>query len=319
VVERPVFLLAYLKLFYNMKKESVIYALVLICLTACRSNDNTVRFRVLNEGLEQYGKRLGFENQSIYDELEQKISDSRTKAKATIWQPKAVYVKKLSDSLRSYIDNLKSSVHVETRTLYHRIKDFNEKVLTVLDPGEFPDNPILQQDIQKVKEQFRHSFPLDITAAGGHTTDSTAGNMPNPIHDYFENADTLATLTMLNKLRNDISVAENRLISYCNSMTISYHEGFYHFFPLATISSSYLKPGQTLEINAGMGAFSSDAEPIVTINGEKIKLNSDGVALYRQTVHQKPGKYFIPVKIEFIQPSGDTARVSKKMEYRVAE
>ena len=43
-------------------------------------------------------------------------------------------------------------------------------------------------------------------------------------------------------------------------------------------------PGDELEVQAGIGAFSAAAKPDITINGARQSLNSDGVADYKTKV-----------------------------------
>jgi hypothetical protein len=88
---------------------------------------------------------------------------------------------------------------------------------------------------------------------------------------------------------------------------------------IMTISSSYVKAGQSVEVTAGIGQFTKVAKPHITIDGKEGKLDDGGVAVYTFSAKGKPGKYQVPVIIEFYNPDGTLATLTRQLEYVIAK
>lgn len=96
-------------------------------------------------------------------------------------------------------------------------------------------------------------------------------------------------------------------------------ESYHVFQPLIALSSSCVKAGDDIIIEAGIGSFSTESRPRITINGEIIRLNDYGVASYNLKTLNKSGKYSLPVKIEFTTPDGRKDFMTKNISYTVIE
>jgi len=148
-----------------MKKKPLICVLLFIGLAACKNNEDTLRFKALNEGLKKYGDVIKGNNEKIDYELKEKLHNPQTASKAAIWQPKVAYIKASADSMTAYIEALKAELKKETGlnendeepagernrdavnrmfktnsgadTLYNKLMAYNEKVLSVLNFDEF--------------------------------------------------------------------------------------------------------------------------------------------------------------------------------------
>ena len=277
----------------------------------------------MSEGFLHYANLIKAENEHIYKSLEQKIHDPTTAFKANIWLPKATTVNRLRDSMTAYIDELRGGLKQNTETgdgrdaverlfkkqgkaaeLARRLMAFEDSALAVLNSKEFNDNPILIADITKTQAAFRNMFPI---------------RKETPVAGYFNHLTGPGAIAMLNKIQTDIEVLEHMILEYIDNMTISYTDSCQIFRAIAYLNSNNLKAGQQLEVNAGIGSFSYAAKPIITVNGKKISLDAGGVAVYSQTVNQKPGKYFIPVRIEYVKPDGSRSSITKNLKYTVAE
>jgi len=262
-------------------------------------------------------------NDAIYNSMERKSQEPMTAFVARKWLPMATAVKQQRDTITAYVDELRARLIRDTGTgdgrdavellfekkgkaieLYGKLMEFDEKMLAVLQPDAFNDNPVVKANIINTQGSIRTRLPI---------------RKESPVTDYFKNLPLPAAKAMRIKIQADIEVTEGIMLDYLNSQYTSHRLICESNLPLVMLNSSYFKAGQQMEINAGIGTISYAPRPVITINGKKIEPNPDGVAVYRQTVNQKPGKYFIPVRIEFIQPDGSPATVSKKLEYIVAE
>ena len=127
---------------------------------------------------------------------------------------------------------------------------------------------------------------------------------------------TIAGITLLSKLENDVKNSEALVVDYLHrkigEVVVVYDE----FQALVMPSSTYLMPGQDLTITAGVGAFSKAARPIVSIDGVGIALNAQGVAEYKTKVGGT-GSYSKTVNISFKKPDGTPAQLIKKLDYIV--
>jgi len=91
------------------------------------------------------------------------------------------------------------------------------------------------------------------------------------------------------------------------------------FEAIAVLSSSYINSGQSIQVSAGVGAFSVASNPTISINGKVIDLKGRALAEYSFTPIGKPGKYRVPVKIEFTKPDGSLEVHTTELEYIIAE
>lgn len=84
-------------------------------------------------------------------------------------------------------------------------------------------------------------------------------------------------------------------------------------------SSSYVKAGEKIEITAGIGSFSTQERPVITINRNNVSLRETGAAVYSFKASNKPGKHFVPVKIEFTNQDGQKMTQEFNVKYTVAK
>ena len=318
----------------------IIPALLVILLTSCDNDSDTVQFIVLNESIENSNKMIANENSRIYQELEYKLQDPQTKTKAEVWQPKSKQLQKLSTEFKHAIDTLCRELKIEAgqkagKVLYdvtnkklvtalfqnrgralellNRLIVYKISILSITKPEEFVDNPILKKDLTD------HIDTLKINLL----TYAEANNKPrkdtNNLVKWFQNASVAGAIGILAKIQNDALMAENNLLNYFNSMVVSNYDGFDVYHELITQNSKYLRTGQTIEIKAGVGAFSLRAKPTIKINKIAIPIDMEGLSTYTMIINNKPGKYFIPVSVEFTKPDGTKNMISKNVAYEVVQ
>ena len=121
-----------------------------------------------------------------------------------------------------------------------------------------------------------------------------------------------------NKIRNSISVIENRTVSFCNMETdfgciLTYDK----FAPLIGQNSKHFKAGDELVITAGIGSYSRASQPKVNIDKRDISVNDIGYAEFKKKISDKPGKYSIPLKINYYTPDGLSKQFTYQIEYFV--
>jgi hypothetical protein len=97
----------------------------------------------------------------------------------------------------------------------------------------------------------------------------TAGNSNSWRSANFEGLNVVSALLTLTKLQNDVLISCNAIIDYSNNLSCSLIDYFEFYIPLVSQNATHLADGETLEITAGIGSFSSVAPINITINGKK--------------------------------------------------
>jgi gliding motility-associated protein GldM len=133
---------------------------------------------------------------------------------------------------------------------------------------------------------------------------------------YFHMTPTVAALTMLSKFQNNVKNAENLIVSFCHSKIGSVEYVYNQFKPIIGTSSTYLMPGEEMTVTAGIGSFSSAANPTITINGVSKQADADGVAVNTFKVSNSGS---VHVKINFKKPDGTPGEVEKDIPYTVGQ
>jgi len=135
---------------------------------------------------------------------------------------------------------------------------------------------------------------------------------------YFHMVPTVAALTILSKFQNDVKTSENRVVAYCHEQVGKVKVRFNQFAAIVGQSSNYLMPGQELSVRAGIGAFSTEAKPTITIGGANVPINDKGFAEWKTTVNSV-GTNSIPIHFVYTDQNGKTQTYDEKIEYTVGQ
>ncbi|MFT3937104.1 MAG: hypothetical protein QM726_25985 [Chitinophagaceae bacterium] len=299
-----------------MKKYFSFLVFIIGALAACRNNDNNVQLRILKQQLNNAIDLLKSDNNQVYREMDQKLQDPLTKAKAEIWQPRVKEVSALTDQIIQRIDSLIKTINHQQRNLntqeeielYQRLLSFEKKVKDAVKPESFSENPILSRDVSRKRDE------LTLSTFAGLSSDN---NKQQQLVSYFNNTGILGASTMLYKIQFDVLDYCHSMVTYFNAMVNHYSDAYDSFSYIATLSSSYLKKGQTLTVYTGVGAFSIASKPSFTINNVNV-LPSNGVATYNVIIDKSPGNYTIPLKVDYTGADGVKRTEVTTLKYTVA-
>ena len=284
-----------------------IFAFVQLLLTvfaSCyNSNNNVEVIKALNESIENSSNWLDQSSKDIMISFEEKVRNDGSRERAQYWYPKAKKIEHLSDGIFNYIENIKN--------------DMDSKVSF---SSELFDNLIkYKNEILVVDPQITHEFQKTLTV---FTTaiDSAGVNQKTLFQNYFNKRSITSVATMINKLQNNIRVIENKILLYCHE-----HVGSTDGHGLATsvsvvsiINSSVVQPGDDIEIFSGVGEFNTFYKPEVFVYGKVVPIDETGIAVSKLKAPTKPDKYFVPIKIQYIDQNGRQQIFQKKIEYTVA-
>src|SRR5581483_747103 len=312
----------------------------IVLLAGCRQSENESQLRAVNESLEYSNRSIDDANHRVYRELENKLRDPQTSSVASLWNPTAMRIQKQADSIKAIVNNLKVALIRQSDSLkkvnvpavkqlsdpngtgdalLNKLADFKDSIPAILKDGRFIDNPWLYKDVSRYIGLLQKNLRLLPDYTDSMPASQRALYIKKWVQNYFAKSSSLMAMLMLNKIENDVLTTEHSLIEYCNKHVVSTVESFDVFRAIATLSSSYVKAGQPIEVYAGVGSFSAASKPTIIINEKPIKLDVDATATYRFTATGKPGKYVVPVTIKFTRPSGDTIEISKQLKYIIAE
>ncbi|ANI90668.1 gliding motility protein GldM [Arachidicoccus ginsenosidimutans] len=301
--------------------------LVLTALLALNVSSEILNaFRTINDSLGNATNTIEQKNQTLFESFQKLMNDDKTREQAAMWEPKAERAKQYSDDLYNYIESIKGRLEKESG--YHPEKgdsssswyDNTDVPTKIMDDGKLGDT--LYQKLAEYKKnllaidpkiaaQFQNSLPIDLTTPKVENSSNNTWSAA-----YFRMTPTIAAVTILSKFQNDVRNSEAQVVEFCHNQVGAVQVVYDEFEALATSNSTYYLPGQELTISAGVGAFSKNAKPTVTVDGANVPLDANGMALYK-SVAGSPGTYTKRVNISFYKPDGSLATITKDIPYTV--
>lgn len=283
---------------------------VLLCIvffsTCSRAKNNDKLFQALQEGIDNSTQSITWNNSVIYASLERKSNEYATRERAAVWLPRATHIRQLSKEMASYIDSLKPGVQQA-----HRIE--KKKALELYQKMKKYRTDLLQTD-SSLAYTFSTSMTITIQAFDSLYSE------PNEFFSYFfDHSSTAASLALLSRFENNIRLAENRMLAFCNEQVINI--SFIYDFISAIVNQSrqFVKPGEKIELKAGIGSFTTRNNPEIMINRKKAQLNEYGLAIYTFQAPLKPGEYTMPVNISYTNQDGKQESLATHIKYTVEE
>ena len=306
----------------RQKMINMMYLVLTALLALNVSSEILNAFKTVNHSLEQSVITVNQSTSNVIKSLEEKTVDPTTAEKAKVWYPKAQQVAAQTKELNDYIAGLKTKIlqaagQKEPNGSYKednldvatRIMVEQNEGKTLLAKLEAYKKNILLID-PKIDSAFKTSLPIDTKmppTKSKHNTWESA---------YFRMVPTVAALTILSKFQNDVKTAENKLVTFCHEQVGKVEIRFDEYAAIIGQSSSYLMPGQELEIKAGVGAFSKQALPTITIGGRTVQVNDSGYARVSQVVTNL-GQGSIPITIEYTDQDGKKQSIRQQVTYTV--
>ena len=292
-----------LPLHTTFKTFALVQLLLTVFASCYNSNTNVEVIEALNESIENSSNWLDQSSKDIMISFEEKLRNDGSKERAQYWYPKAKKIEQLSGGIFNYIENLKNNLDSKvsfSSELFDKLIKYKNEIL-VVDP------------------QITHEFQKSLTVFT-KAVDSAKFNQKTLIQNYFNKRSITSMATMLNKLQNNIRVIENKIILYCHE-----HVGSTDGHGLATsvsvvsiINSSVVQPGDDIEIFSGVGEFNTFYKPEVFVYGKVVPIDQTGVAVSKLKAPAKPGKYSVPIKIQYIDQDGRQQTFQKEIEYTIA-
>ncbi|MBP7477294.1 MAG: gliding motility protein GldM [Chitinophagales bacterium] len=332
------------KLSPRQKMINMMYLVLTALLAMNVSSEILNAFKTVNNSIITSNKQITDQNNTVYKTLDEAKQDPQTAAKAAVWEPRAKDIKAKSAAIYDEIEALKKEIKtasglemvdgeekfkeddldaatrilIEQKkgdALYNKITKFKTELLGVIKPSEVSDNPVVQKQIAGDMENFAKTLPVKMDIPKSKTGTKYTQDGKGWSEANFHMTPTIAAVTILSKLQNDVKNSEAKLSDYCLQQLGKVKVIYDEFAAIASASTNYCMPGEPIEVYAGVGAFSDAAKPSVVIGGAAQQL-VDGMATYKTTA-KGAGNNVIPVKISFTKPDGTIATVNKDIKYTV--
>ena len=309
----------------RQKMINMMYLVLTALLALNVSSEILNAFKTVNKSLENTNTTVNKSTETIMASLQQKTTDPATQTKAQIWYPKAQQIQSLSKNVFSYVQTLKDQILRDAggdpNNAEQKFKEDNLDIATrlMIEKKESPKlldalakykEAVLQID-PEIKNSFATTLPINLEKPASK---NQAGKTWEGA--YFHMVPTVAALTILSKFQNDIKTSENRLVQFCHNKVGEVAVRFDTYAAIVGQNSSYLMPGQELEITAGVGAFSTGAKPTITIGGQTLTVGPEGTATSKIS-GGGVGNHVVPVVITYTDQEGKQQTIKKDIEYKV--
>ena len=305
----------------RQKMINLMYLVLTALLALNVSSEILNAFKVVDQSLQNSSKNLSAANSTLYASLTEKLNQPESRLKAQEWQPLGEKAKALSADMNKYIEDLKVQLKKEADSKMEDGQEvFKEDDLEAATRlfGENKKGEELEKrllDYRKamlalhpsITTQFTKTLPVEEESKG------TKGN--SFTNKYFHMTPTVAGLTLLSKFQNNVKNAENQVVTYIHEQIGAVKVKFDKTGVLVGQSSNYVMPGQEVSITAGIGAYSSGAEPVISIGGANVPV-IDGAGTYKVTA-SGGGTRKVPVTIRYKDQDGNVKTETKEVEYTV--
>lgn len=301
---------------------NLMYVLLMAMLALNVSKDVLNGFTVVEDSLNRTMANAMHENSNIYRDFAAQAKDNP--AKVQVWYNKAVEVKKMSDSLYNYAQQLKLAIAREAdgpdADLQHLVNKANEDAAShvMLAPVRGQGHKLynaINSFRTRVCRMLINPRDRAMVEANLSTTVPRSPGIPlnRKWEEYtFGNMPAVAAIMMLTKLQNDVRLAEGQvlhsLLSNIDLKDVRVNSLDAYVIPEATT----LYPGQQFRSRIIMAAVDTTRRPEIYVNGRRISANGT----YNFSVGG-PGEYSFSGYVQMPNAAGEMIRRPFRQKYNV--
>ena len=306
----------------RQKMINLMYVVLMAMLALNVSTEVLEGFSVVEESLGRTTANSTKANQAIYTDFEALMKQNPEKVKQ--WFDKATSVKRMSDSLYNFAQELKEAIVREAdgkdgdvhnivnkedleaatqvmlapgrgrgQQLYNSINSFRERILKMI-----PEKR--QQEL--IKSNLNTDIPKKSKGLGKNWQEA-----------MFEGMPVAAAVTLLSKLQNDVRYAEGEvlhsLVSNIDVKDIRVNKLDAFVIPEKTV----LYPGEQFTANIVMAAVNTTMQPEIYVGGTKINTNNGRYAFTANGVGEHSFGGYLLTK----NAAGETIRRDFLQKYSV--
>ena len=272
---------------------NLMYVVLMAMLALNVSTEVLNGFSIVEESLSRTTANSAKENQVIYDDFSEQLKANPAKVKA--WFDKAQTVRRMSDSLYNFADELKVAIVKEADGEDGDVKNIvGKEDLEVTDPTQ---KAIISSNLST-------DVPRNIQTMGKNWQEY-----------MFEDMPVAAAVTLLSKLQSDVRYAEGEvlhtLVSNIDLKDIRVNSLNAFVIP----NSQTIVRGDKFSAHIVMAAVDTTQVPEIYIGNRKMNLK-DG--LY-ETVCSRTGDFTLAGYIEMLNGNGERVRRDFSQKYTVVD
>ena len=305
----------------RQKMINLMYIVLTAMLALNVSSDVLNGFSQVEDGLARSNRTITARNMALYADLQEFNKENPEKGK--VWLDKATEVRANTDNLYNFIDSLKLEIvrlsdgkdgDVHNIVNQDNLDAASELMLApVGGKGE-----VLRLRIDKYRAYITSFIDDKDKRANLQAALSTApfkGENKKWEETMFENMPTIAAVTLLSKLQNDIRYAEGEVLNQLltnvdlGDLRVNVVDAF------VLPDSRIVMRGTKYSARILMGAVDTTARPVVYINGQKL---SNDRGLY-EVGTGKAGNYDYSGWIEVLGRDGNLTKREFKSSYTVID
>lgn len=285
--------------------------LVLTALLALNVSAEVIEaFKTVDTSLQASNRSIETGNKTLFESLAEASKDPLTAKNAAIWAPVANDAKTQADQLVNYIEGLKDSLKMMSglkkdasgKPMLTEHGDEDYKLDDLNASSRLMDNNKKGAELDAKLEAFRNALLSNPEVAKQYS--KTLAVDPNQkTTNSFRMMPTVAAITLLSKYQNNVRNAESQVVTFAHSQIGKVKVVYNEFAAIVGQSSNYVMPGDKVSITAGVGAFSTEAKPVISIGGSSSAVDANGVAS-REFTAEGAGERSVPVHVSFTKPDG---------------
>lgn len=316
----------------RQKMINLMYLVLTALLALNVSSEILNAFKTVDRSLMTANNIVDKKDEDIMNSFKALAAKPEKKEKAEFWMAKAQNVLTESNALIAAIESMKVELKKEALMGQMGKNEAGEELYKEDDLeaatrlfGKVSDHGVGkgQGDVLKAKLQaFKTKLLSDSTLSKELKNLPIDLDMPKGKENtdwsdlYFHMTPTVAAITILSKFENDVKNSTAQALEIYHKQVGQIELEYDQFQAIASQSTEYTMPGEEITIRAGVGAFSSKAQPSVVIDGQNVPLNAEGVAeLKFKAGNTGPGSK--KVTITFKKPDGKVATVEREIKYTV--
>lgn len=258
----------------------------------------------LNESIERSNSFLAQSTEDILFSLKEKMNQPGTDLIAQRVYPKVEKIQALSKEAFDFIETIK--VEIDKKSVANVFEGIGSALYDSLisyKKGLFKIDPGIAHTFQESFIVFSVSF------------DSSGKSQDDLYRHFFKGTSPVFANAILNKFQNNIRVNEERMIAFCHeSIAIDFViRDLNNPWPFVVQSSTIVQASEQIEITAGVALFNGMMLTKIFVYDRPVELNYNGVAIYRLNASSKPGKHYVPVKINYTDQDGRKQSIQKEM------
>ena len=312
----------------RQKMINLMYLVLTALLALNVSAEILNAFKTVDNSLSNANNTIDKKNGEKFNSFKELEKDPGKAERAKIWEDRALQAKKLADDTYSYIDGLKDEIKkaADYNPQTGAFKEDNLEAATRIMTSPGTKGAELLQKLgdfktgilginDSIKTQFANELPIDLSVPKSYNESS----QKDWSSAYFNMTPTIAALTILRKFQNDVKNSEAMIVDYCHQQVGAVVYRVDQYAPIAALSSTYLMNGQELDVTAGVGAFNSQNQPSISIDGAAPELTGADGMVEKKITASGVGSHSVHITYNWKDQDGKAASYSHDFPYTVGE